>query len=66
MPSGAAVFTACNADAALGADAVLDNGGLVQGRAHVLGDQSRQGIARAAGGKREDDADRLLPDLGAG
>ena len=58
-------FHRLHADAALGAGAVLDDDGLVEGDAQVLGDQPRQGIARAAGGKREDDADRLAADLGA-
>ena len=52
-----------HAEAALRAGAVLDDDGLVERGAHVLGEQPRQRVARAAGGEREDDADRLLAEL---
>jgi hypothetical protein len=42
-----------------GADAVLDHDGRVPILAHLVGEQPRQQIGRAAGGESDDEADRL-------
>ena len=66
MPSGAAAFTACTPMRPCAPDPVLDDHGLIERDAQVLGNEPRQGIARAAGGEREDEPHGLAAELGAG
>ena len=52
-----------HADASGGAGAVLDDDRAVERGVHLVGDQPREGVARAARRERKDDADRLAADL---
>jgi hypothetical protein len=60
---GRRVLDRHDADAAGAAGAVLDDDRAAERDAHPVGEEPRQRVAGAAGGIREDDADRLLDDL---